>query len=123
MNLHKRIRTLYLKIRWFLYGYNPFDFNNDGEFGEISQTITSNEIMKYLSSFLIVIGIPLLIVSIILSLIFQNVSIFLITFAVLLGLFVFIVVVSLITALIMEIFLSSLFNVIEAYRKFFKKEK
>lgn len=68
MNLHKRIRLLYLKIRWFLYGYCSYDFDGTESFNEfenINTTIMFTQFTEYLFSLFIVIGIPLLLLSVI----------------------------------------------------------
>lgn len=126
MNLYKKIRFLYLKIRSFLYGYCPYDFDgteSSDEFTNINTTIMFNQFAEYLFSLFVVIGIPLLLLSIILSMLFQNISIFFITFMFLLGLFIFILFVIAITATILEFFLGSILKLIEGYNKYFGKDK
>jgi len=126
MNLYKKIRFLYLKIRSFLYDYCPYDFNgteSSDEFENINTTIMFNQFAEYLFSLFVVIGIPLLLLSVILSMIFQNISIFFITFMFLLGLFIFILFVIAITATMLALFLSSILKLIEGYNKYFGKDK
>ena len=126
MNLYKKIRFLYLKIRSFLYGYCPYDFDgteSSDEFENINTTIMFTQFTEYLFSLFVVIGIPLLLLSVILSMIFQNISIFFIIFMLLLGLFIFILITIKITAMMMELFLGSILKLIEGYNKYFGKDK
>lgn len=126
MSLYKKIRFLYLKIRNFLYGYCPYDFDGNlssDEFTNINTTIMFTQFIEYLFSLFAVIGIPLLLLSVIFSMIFQNISIFFITFMILLGLFIFILIIIKITAMMMELFLGSILKLIEGYKKYFGKDK
>jgi len=91
MNLYKKLRLFHLKLRWFLYGYQPLDFVGENFFEEVSKTIIITELIDFIISIMFIIGIPLLLLSVILSFIFQNGLIFLITFKILLGLFLLII--------------------------------
>lgn len=126
MNLHKKIRFLYLKIRSFLYGYCSYDFDgteSSDEFTNINTTIMFTQFAEYLFSLFAVIGILLLLLSVILSMIFQNIHIFSITFLLLFGLFDFILIIIKITAMMLELFLGSILKLIEGYNKYFGKDK
>ena len=91
MNLYESIKFNKIKVRHFRHGYIATDYNNEGYFEIIDKKMTFKEFTSYLLSFFIVIGIPLLIISFILSVIFSNALIFFYTLIVLMGLFISII--------------------------------
>ena len=121
MNLYESIKFNKIKVRHFRYGYIATDYHNEGYFEIIDKKMTFKEFTGYLLSFFIVIGIPLLIISIILSVIFSNALIFFYTLIVLLASFIFIILILDITSLLLELFLCALLDLFDGYEKFLKK--
>ena len=121
MTLYELIKFNKIKVRHFMYGYIATDYHNEGYFEILDKKITFEEFVKYLLSFFIVIGIPLLIISFILSVIFSNALIFFYTLIVLFASFSSIILFLRIISFILELFLCALLDLFDGYEKFLKK--
>lgn len=121
MNLYEFIKFNKIKVRHFRHGYIATDYNNEDYFEIIDKKMTFKEFAGYLLSFFIVIGIPLLIISIILSVLFSNVLIFLYILIALLISFISIILILYIISLLLELFLCALLDLFVCYEKFLKK--